>query len=438
MRLLFTGILLALLQYLFPQDVNTAKMDSLFTALDQNHEAMGSLSVFYDGKEVYQKTIGFVNVEKEQAANAETTYHVGSVSKMFTAVMIMQLVDEGKLNLGTSLSKYFPEIENAKDITIEHLLRHRTGIFNFTNAEDYLTFNTQDQTREQLLEIIKSRKNIFQPNEKYSYSNSNYVLLSFIIEDITEKLYAEVLQEKIAKPCGLASVSLDKKIENENNEADSYNKLKDWKIEPETSWTVPLGAGAIVSTSTDLNKFLNCLFVGDLLSDASLEQLKKQVDGYGLGTFEVPFHDKKAIGHTGGIDGFQSNSFYFPEDKLAVSYISNGVSFPVNDILIGVLSIYFGKDYEIPVFTKFVEVNKEILDSYDGTYSAPTFPLKIDIRNEEGVLLAQATGQPELVLKAENETTFTFEQADVTLIFNAKDNQMTLKQFGQEFILTRE
>ena len=113
---------------------------------------MGSLSIFQDGEETYQHTFGFVDVDQEISANASTKYRVGSISKIFTAAIILQLVDESKLGLNTNLSDFFPEIPNSSEISIEQLLRQRSGLFNFTFAPDYSTSMEQAISKEELLD----------------------------------------------------------------------------------------------------------------------------------------------------------------------------------------------------------------------------------------------------------------------------------------------
>jgi CubicO group peptidase (beta-lactamase class C family) len=136
--------------------------------------------------------------------------------------------------------------------------------------------------------------------------------------------------------------------------------------------SIPGGAGAIVSTPTDLVKFIEALFSLKLVSNTSLSQMKTLTDGFGMGMFQIPFYEKRAYGHNGGIDGFASNLAYFPEEGLAIAYCTNGQAYPMNNILIGVLSIYFNKPYPIPTFnTTPVSLKTEDLDKYLGVYSRP-------------------------------------------------------------------
>lgn len=420
------------------QEFDRSKMDSLFAVIDQNDKGMGSVSLFRDGEEVYHKTIGYIDVESGLKAGPRTKYRIGSISKTFTAAIIMQLVDEGKLKLDTPLEKFYPGVPNAKQITIEQMLRHRSGLFNFTSADDYTEWMTEPKTHDELIEIIRKNGTVFEPGEKAEYSNTNYVLLSMIIEKVENKNFAEVLETRIVKPCELKNTYYGKPIDPDDNEAFSYEKAGEWRKSAETHMDVPLGAGGIVSTPQDLNKFLNCLFTGRLVSEQSQREMKKIVDGYGIGLFEFPFFERKALGHTGGIDGFQSVAAWFPEENVSVAYTANGVDMPRNDILIGVLSIYFGREYDLPEFTPALQLSADVLEQYLGTYSAPDFPLKITFTLDGNVLMAQGTGQPSFPLEAYEADKFKFDQAGLKLEFQPESAQVIIHQHGSTWTLTRE
>lgn len=420
------------------QEFDRARMDSLLHHIEKNEQGMGSLSIFQDGKEVYQKAVGYADVGEKVPATAETRYRIGSISKTVTATMIMQLVAEGKLSLETTLDRFFPEVGNAEKITIEHLLRHRSGIYNITNAQDYPSWMEQETSKDSLVRRIVSHGNTFSPGEKAEYSNSNYVLLTFIAEEVEGKPFSEMLQQRICKPCALNNTLYGSKISVEANDARSYTKEKEWVVSTETDMSIPRGAGALVSTPTDLNKFLSCLFNGPLTATVSLETMMKLVDGIGVGMFQVPFYEKRAYGHTGGIDGFQSNAFFFPKENVSVAYLSNGVSMALNNVMIGVLSIYFGRDYNFPEFTEAISVTSEELDKYLGVYSTPAFPLKITITKDANVLRGQATGQPSFPMECYGKDKFRFERAQLTMHFNPAENKMTFRQGGREFEMTRE
>ena len=420
------------------QNVEETKMDSLFSIIENNDKGMGSISIVKNGKEVYQNTVGYLNIKKQIPINKNTKFRIGSISKTFTATIIIKLVEQDKLSLDTKLAKFFPQITNAEKITIENLLKHRSGIYNFTNATDYVSWMEQSITRDELLKKIAANGNVFDPDEKTEYSNANFVLLSFIAEDLTGKDFSEILKDFITQPCALKHTYFGSAIKTENNEALSYNKLNEWELSTETDMSVPMGAGGIVSTSKDLNIFLNCLFNYKIVNKESLNKMMDIQDGMGMGLFQVPFYERKAFGHTGGIDGFQSNAFYFPDENVSVAYLSNGVVMPMNDILIGVLSIYFGRDYELPEFKEALKLTSEELDKYLGIYSSPDFPLKLTITKKDNILLGQGTGQPSFPLEAYDEHKFKFDQASLKVEFFPHENKLILKQGGGVFELTKE
>lgn len=420
------------------QDFDRQKMDSLFSVIEENQKGMGAFAIHKNGEPVYQKNIGYRDIAGNIKADTRTKYRIGSISKTFTAAMILQLVEEGKLSLETPLSEFYPQIPNAAEITVEDLLRHQSGLFNFTNVDAYLEFMESPKTKEELLVIFENDEPSFEPREKNDYSNTNYVLLTFILEDAEKMAYPEVLKKRILDPLNLEDTYYGGKINSANAEALSYSKKKNWEPASETDLSIPLGAGGIISTPSDLNEFFTALFDGKIIKSETLEQMKTLENGFGMGIFSFPYNEKKLFGHTGGIDGFYSISMFYPEEDLAVSYISNGTDLSPNDIIIGAMSIYWGQEYQIPSFAPTMEIPVEKLQEYAGTYGSDTFPLKVKIFVEDGILMGQATGQPSFPLEAYEEDKFQFTRAGLKLEFDPEANKMTLLQGGGAYELTRE
>jgi D-alanyl-D-alanine carboxypeptidase len=438
---LFKTILLAILSLttVFSQNINKPKLDSLFNLLAEKDKAMGSVTVLKNGTVLYSKAIGYSSISQtdKKAATISTKYRIGSITKMFTASMIFQLIEEGKIKLTTTLDTYFPEIPNSTKITISNLLNHRSGIHNFTDDPDYMNYMTQAKTEDEMVKIISKNKADFEPNAKASYSNSNFVLLGYIIEKITKQPYSKNLEKRICSKIGLKDTYIGKKTDLLNNESYSYKFESEWKQQPETDMSIPGGAGAILSTPTDLTRFVEALFSMKLVSQSSLNQMKTLTDGIGMGMFQFPFYDKKAYGHNGGIDGFASNVAYFPEESLAVSYCTNGMLYPLNDILIGILSICFDKQYSFPTF-KTIALKTEDLDKYLGVYSSTQVPIKITITKDNTALIGQGEGQPPFPLEPTEMDKFKFDPAGVKMEFNPAKNEMTLKQGGGSFLFIKE
>ncbi|MEG1838587.1 MAG: serine hydrolase domain-containing protein [Bacteroidaceae bacterium] len=433
-RFIITLITYYFVQIGFSQESSFAKLDTYLETLAQNDKFMGTVCVSRDGKNTYTKSVGFSNIEAKIKANQNSIYKIGSISKSFTSTMIFQAIEKGKLTLSTTLDKYFPTIKNADSITIDYLLSHRSGIHNFTD-NNFPSWSTETKTRSELLKIIEDGGSDFAPNSKAQYSNSNYVLLSYILEIIYNKSYSKILQTNIIAPLKLTNTSFGKLGSNSN--CNSYKYFDKWRIEPNTDPSITMGAGGIVSTTTDLNIFFHALFSGKLISPNSLVQMKTITDGYGRGLFQIPFGAKIGYGHTGGIDGFASVSVYFPDDQTAYSLTSNGSNYIINDISIATLSAVYNKPFEIPNFAVVNYLSAD-LDKYLGVYSSEQLPIKITISKRDKVLVAQGTGQSSFDLKASAENTFRFDQAGIIMIFDPGKETMILKQGGGTFLMKKE
>lgn len=288
-----------------------------------------------------------------------------------------------------------------------------------------------------MVKIIAEKGSDFEPNSKAQYSNSNFVLLSYILEQSFKKPFGEILRTYITVPLGLENTYFGESGKNPNNKCKSYRYSGDWEVVSETNFSVPMGAGAIVSTPVDLVKFSNALFGGQLLKSESLEKMMTLKDNYGMGLFQFPFYDKRGYGHTGGIDGFSSVFSYFSDGDISYALTSNGGNFNNNDISIAVLSAVYQKPYFIPTFST-IEIKPEELKKYEGVYSSAQLPMKITISISNNSLMAQATGQAAFPLEASDTDTFKFDQAGIVMEFNPGENTMLLKQGGGEFLFRKE
>ena len=419
------------------QNFDKAKLDQYFQTLAENQKMMGSITLSHDGKIIYQKAFGFADIEGNVAATPATKYRIGSITKMFTSALILKATEEGKISLDQKIDKFFPEIENASDISISQLLNHRSGIHSFTSNPDYLQWNTQNKSRKGLYDIIREGGSDFAPDSKADYSNSNYVLLTWILEDIYMQPYSNLLKKYITEPLKLSDTYVGQKTSIASQESYSYKFVGKWEKETETDMSIPLGAGAMVSTTEDLTKFIEGLFAGKIISPSSLALMMEMKDNFGRGIFTIPFYDKVSYGHTGGIDEFKSMLSYFQEDKLAFAMAVNGSSYDPNQAAIATLSAYFGREYAIPTFAANT-LSTEDLDPYLGVYGSATFPLEVTITKENTTLIGQATGQPKFALEFKEEHVFIFTPAGLTLEFNPESKEMTLKQGGGNFVLSKK
>jgi D-alanyl-D-alanine carboxypeptidase len=421
------------------QSLNTAKLDSLLTALATNNKMMGSLAISHEGKVVYSHAFGAAQLAPPVLATPATHYRVGSISKMFTAVMVMQLIEEKKLTLSTPLATFFPELPNAQTITIDQLLSHRSGLHNITSDPNFTAQVTQPKTHAELLAIMAQNKADFEPGAKYAYSNTNYMVLSYIVEKLTKLPYAKALRKRVLAKAHLKDTYYGGKIGLKKQEALSYEGgANGWKLSIETDMSIPTGAGAVVSTPADLDRFLEALFGGKLVSAASLEQMQTMRDDYGRGLRLMPSIDtKKSYGHGGTIDGFRSLASYFPDDKLAVALCSNAQVYSRDDVMLGVLRIYFNQPYKIPDLTPYVPTLAD-LNRGVGTYASAQLPFKVTFTKEGNTFNTQATGQSAILLEPVSQGVFKYDPDGIRVEFDPTKAAFTLKQGGKEFTFTKE
>lgn len=422
-----------------PQEVSkidSQRIDSLLTLLEEHNKFMGSVAVSYKYTPIYSKTVGYTDIKDSLKANDETRYRVGTISNMFTAVLILKAVEEDRLSLDQNIKSYFPNIKNASFITIKNLMNHSSGIYDFVLSTDYLTWNTVAQSKKEMLQHIGKGPILFEPGQKSDYSNSNYVLLSFILEDTYDESYADILNNKIIQPLHLTNTFYGGKINVAKNEAESYKFLGNWKKEPETDVSITQGAGALVSTPKDLNTFMGVLFWGRILCHDTLDLMLTLNNGYGLGIFKYPYEGKIGYGHTGGINGFQSITTYFPKDRLAISMIANAVNYDKNEVLLEVLNSFYNDKVDIPHF-KEVEPDPKGLLAFVGTYTSKEIPIKITISKEKNTLIAKGTGQSAYPLEEVSENNYRYDPAGVEIDFNPKKHTFILKQLGTEYKFKR-
>lgn len=411
------------------QDFNPALMDSFLLHLYQNNKGMGSLAIMKGDQLIYRGVVGMADVVKGKTATVDTRYKIGSVSKTFTATMIIQLVDAGQLQLSTHLSSFYPEITNAERITIRQLLSHRTGI------PEYLEDKSEAQLSkavsvETLTKEISKLPSKFEPDAQYEYSNSNYYLLACIAEKISGQSYNTLLQH-LGQKVGLKHTTAGDQ-ETGDMYAKSYGWLQEWK--PMLAWDMSwaYGAGAISSTAAETAQYMYALQSGKILSEASTAEMKKINEGYGLGLFTVPYGKYRGCGHNGRIENFESSAYHFPEIDLTFAYLSNGLSLNNNDILLGILAIAIDGQYDFPDFTPKTEVQLSAaqLQLFEGEYKSATFPLDVKVFLSGEALMAQATGQGPFPLTAVGDAAFVFEPAGIEISFDTSQNSMTLKQAG--------
>lgn len=336
------NIFLLLLIFVLSNCSVNKTLDDYLTDLETERQAMGTVSVFKDGEQVYNKSIGFANIELNKKANEATLYRIGSITKTFTATIILQLIEEKKLFLDTRLVDYFPKLDYADQMTIADLLYHRSGLYNITSSPDFEVWISEPRNRQEMLAKIYASANVFEPNARMEYSNTNYILLAFIAEDIEQQSFGEILRARIINPLKLERTYFGKDLAVFQNEALCYYPAhNEWHpITLHTNLTGTMGAGGITSTAKEISIFYHALFTGALISEDMLQQMTTLKNGMGMGISVDRRKRRLVYGHDGRMDGFRSVAAYFPEEGLSISYTFNASTLPNTKTLFQLLAAY--------------------------------------------------------------------------------------------------
>jgi CubicO group peptidase (beta-lactamase class C family) len=420
----------------YAQTVDKAKLDQFLDRLLEKNKGMGSLLIAKDGNVLYSHSFGYsqINGNEKKPLTAETKYQISSITKTYTAVMIFQLVEEGKLKLTDTLDKFFPQIPNATRITMAQILGHRSGIH---DPEPDGSWGLQPRSKDEVVARIAQGKPDFEPDTKVQYCNACYVLLGYIVEKADGKSYAEALKDRITSKLGLKNTYPGvNKAEPSRNEALAYRYIGGWGESAQLDFSVTGGAGAILSTPEEMAKFIQALFDLKLVSADHLKQMMPVKDGEGLGMTTFTFAGKTLYGETGGSGSTGAWLNYYPEEKLAIAYTTNGKIYPVKDIISGALDVYWNRPFEIPNLEA-LALSPDILDRYVGAYVITGTPARVTFSRDGQTLFFQPAGNSAVPIEATAENKFKIDPF-VIFEFDVAKGQVTINRAGQERIFTKE
>jgi CubicO group peptidase (beta-lactamase class C family) len=389
----------------------------------QKHRTPGlSLAIVKNGKTIKTAGYGLANVELNVAASPETVYQSGSVGKQFTAAAVMLLVEDGKIALDDRITKYLADTpESWKDITVRHLLAHTSGIGNLAPTE---INHRLDYTDEELVKKAVAQPLAFAPGERWSYSNTGYILLGIIVKKATGKFYGDFLRERIFAPLKMDAARVISDADIIPNRAAGYHIIKgELKNQPYISPSLNRTAdGTLYLTVGDLAKWDAALYTDKLFKKASLEQMftpAKLTNGknhpYGFGWFINDVRGHRLIEHGGGWQGFTAHIARYADDGLTIIVLTNAFPADPSGIAHGIAEFY------IPALRRAaINLDAKTLDTYAGQYQlAPN--LILTVKSEAGKLLLQMGNRSE-ELFAESEIRFFLKAVDAQITF-VRDGQ---------------
>jgi len=330
----------------------------------------------------------------------DVKFRLGSLTKQFTATLVLLLQQDGRLKIDDPVSKYLPESPKTwEKITLANLLGHTSGIPNFTNLKEFGVWRMSPHDLKEELAFFSDKPLEFEPGSKFEYSNSNYEVLGAVIEKVSGKSYGEMLQERIFEPLGMKESGLDTDELVLAKRAEGYRPgKKGLEVARSESMTVPWAAGSIYSTTGDLLKWEHGLFGGKVLSEASLTRMTTAGKGdYGLGVFMSQKDGVKVVSHSGGIEGFSTWMAYVPEKKIAVVVLSNVNGAAPDAMGSQLLDVALGRPVVLASERKAVAISKEELAKFAEVCElVPNVMLTTAVAGDG--LTVQLTGQDALSL----------------------------------------
>ena len=324
--------------FLVPCNVSAADILSPQEFLDRQLEEADVNGVAYvtkNGKVIAQSTRGMANKKEGKEVNIDTLFPIGSNSKQFCSVAVFMLIEQGKLSLDDTLSEYFPEYEKGADITVRQLLTMRSGVRDFQEGA-FIEFTpviseTQQENQQMILDWLNTKRLKFKPGGGYDYSNTNYLLLSMIIEQITGESYESFIKENIFTPLGMENSGFFEELRNHPELCENaFPDVEEFLSSADTRGCFQ-GSGDVVSNAKDMDKWLTSLREYKLISKESTDLITTVcttsiglANGIGVGyAYGFKVTADKGIGHTGFVDTYLSGTFTYFEDKVNLFVVTS-------------------------------------------------------------------------------------------------------------------
>lgn len=418
------------------------KVDAYLQAQATVNGFSGTVLVSRGGSPVLSKGYGWANAEWKIPNTRTTKFRLGSITKQFTAAVVLRLQEQKRLSVQDPICTYVSPCPDAwKAVTVHHLLSHTSGIPSYTGLPDYTKTMMVPKTIDQIVAVFRDLPLEFAPGEKFKYNNSGYFLLGVIIEKVVGKKYEDALRDEILTPLGMHDTGYDWSEPLLPQRAAGYTWRGDgWVNAKPLDMQQPYAAGSMYSTVTDLLIWDQALHTDRVLPESARTIMFTPIkDNYAYGWAVQPperaTSGKLQVGHGGGINGFSTMITRVPSDNVAAIVLGNVDNINAGNIARDVMAITYSLPYQTPRVRTTVTVTPGVLAQYVGRYQiGPDFILTVTL--EDGKLMTQATGQSKLEVFAESETKFFLKVVDAQLTFGrdaaGKVSHVTLHQNGKD------
>jgi D-alanyl-D-alanine carboxypeptidase len=422
------------------QDI-TAKADQLVQSVATRERFQGSVLLAWDGKPLFRKSYGLANAEWDIANTPETKFRLGSITKQFTSALVLQLVEQGKLNLDDSIRKYYTDApESWEPVTIHHLLSHESGIPSYTGLPGFFEKQAGTaRTPAEIIQLTQKKPLEFVPGEKFEYDNTGYILLGYVIEKVTGRSYEEQLRKAILDPLGMKDTGFDHYTTILPHRAEGY-EYKDGKLARAAflDMSLPYAAGSLYSTVDDLLKWDQALYSTQVLTEKSKNKMwTPNLNNYGYGWFIAKRYGEQAVEHGGGINGFNTMIIRIPDKKLLAVVLANVNTNTTGPLAAGLLEIALGKPAEAAHPRVRISLAPAAMHAFEGVYALnPSF--KLTVKVEDDHLSIQATAQAALRADPMSPTRFFNEPIRAEIEFEKDGSALTLFQNGAAMKFQKE
>jgi CubicO group peptidase (beta-lactamase class C family) len=430
-----------------PEPTTEQKLEEFLQAHLATGKFMGAVLVARGDEVLHQEGYGKANLELDVPNSPETVFRLGSLTKQFTAAAILQLQDQGRLNVNDTLDKYLPDAPHAGEVTLSQLLSHSSGIpdppelAEGSGGSGLRLAHTANETISQVV----GQPLEFTPGSQYHYCNVCYMILGRVIEEVSGQSYADYLTQHIFQPAGMTATGIDEASRVLPHRASGYT----WNGETySNSEFVDLSnvgaAGVLYSTVGDMYKWDRALYSDKLLSTAAREAFftprVSRGDGssYAFGWVIVATPEHTLAEHSGVVNGFVTFAIRDPVTQLYVVVLSNVENLAAQEVAQGLAAIAYGEPYDVPgqpPAVEAVEVDPAVLQKYAGSYQVSA-DMKVSITTETGHLFAEVPDHPKFELFPTSETDFFAKIGDINLHFEVGADgvvtELVIHEGGQE------
>jgi CubicO group peptidase (beta-lactamase class C family) len=339
------------------------KADEYMKAAVKHEYFSGAVLIAKNGIPIFSEGYGIANHEHQVPITVNTVFLIGSLTKQFTSLAIMQLVEQGKLKVSDPLCNYLDNCPQTwKGIAVQNLLTHTSGILNISKLPDWdEKHSIQPYTNFEVVNLVKDVPLLFEPGEKYKYSNTNYILLGLIIEKLSGKSYPDYIEENILRPTGMQKTTgYNPRLIIPNKASGYYSDLNSFVNAPYENIGLKSSSGAMYSTVGDLLLWDQVLYSTKLLSSKGLEEIFTAFkDNYGYGWEIRDKFSSKTYSHSGSLNGFSSYLFRFPAERVTIIVLSNSDKASAGGVAHALSAIVFDKPYQIPEMKVYEMLSQE-------------------------------------------------------------------------------